>query len=299
MSVTATDRNAQSLRLYRGMSEVAEKFDGYILDLWGVLHDGVRAYPPTIDCLERLRARGKRVAILSNSPRRATSVVERCREMGILPEHYDHLMSSGEEAWRHLEERGDPWYRALGRRCFHLGPARDLGMREGLDDTFVEEPSEADFILITGILNSGDTIEAYEAFLREALARRLPMVCANPDLVVMRGEARELCAGSVADRYAEIGGDVRYHGKPHAAIYRTCLELFEGIAPERILAVGDSLRTDVAGARGVGLGALFVASGIHAGELMGEGEAVDMERLAALCGGQEIWPMGVLDAFRW
>ncbi len=108
----------------------------------------------------------------------------------------------------------------------------------------------------------------------------------------------ELCAGSVADRYAEIGGDVRYHGKPHAAIYRTCLELFEGIAPGRILAVGDSLRTDVAGARGAGLGALFVASGIHAGELMG-GAGVDMERLAALCGGQGIWPMGVLDAFRW
>jgi HAD superfamily hydrolase (TIGR01459 family) len=299
MSVTATDRDAPPLRLYGGIGEVAEDFDGYILDLWGVLHDGLRAYPPTLECLERLRALGKRIAILSNGPRRATAVAERCRELGILPQHYDHLMSSGEETWRHLKARSDPWYRALGRRCFHLGPARDLGMREGLDETFVEALADADFILVTGILRSEDRIEDYEPFLGEALSRGLPMVCANPDLVVVRGETIELCAGTVADRYAEMGGDLRYHGKPHAPIYRTCLELFDGIAPERILAVGDSLRTDVAGARGVGVAALFVASGIHARELMGTDGTVDLERLAVLCGAQDTWPLGVLDAFRW
>jgi len=300
MSCPATDRNEGHLPMRPGMSALAADFDGYILDLWGVLHDGVRAFPLALDCLTRLRAAGKRILILSNAPRRASDVAGRCTEMGLTPDTYDLLMSSGEDAWRHLEQRPDDWYRALGPGCYHLGPERDLSMRDGLDYRFVDDLSEADFILLTGALGQADTRETYTAFLESALALDLPMVCANPDYVVIRGGAAEICAGTIALAYEEMGGIVRYHGKPHAGIYRTCLGLFEGIPPERILAVGDSVRTDVVGAQAMGLQAVFVVSGIHEEKLMNaETGAVDKDRLAALYRAEGGAPLAALTEFRW
>ena len=300
MSVIATERPRDAVPLLEGLAELADDYDGYVLDLWGVLHDGLRAFPAAIDCLQRLRARGKQILILSNAPRRTNTIAARCRELGIAPEHYDLIMSSGEEAWCHLKDRPDAWYRALGRRCYHLGPDRDHGMREGLDYDFVEALAEADFILNTGALNHEDTAETYTPFLEEALAQGLPMVCANPDLVVLRGERMEICAGTVADCYAELGGEVRYHGKPHAAIYRTCLGLFDGVDPRRILAVGDSLRTDVLGAQRAGLHSVFIVSGIHGEELIpNSGGPVDMDALAGLCSDRGAWPQGALVTFTW
>lgn len=300
MSCLATDREDAAVPLLAGMAELAADFDGYILDLWGVLHDGERAFPEALSCMARLRAEDKRILILSNAPRRAASVAERCAELGLTPETYDLLMSSGEDAWRHLKERPDPWYRKLGPRCYHLGPERDLGMREGLDYRFVARPGEADFVLLTGALDRADTTETYRPILEEARALGLPMVCANPDLVVKRGGVLEICAGAIALAYEELGGEVRYHGKPHGGIYRTCLGLFDGIAPERILAVGDSVRTDIVGAQGMGLKAVFVVSGIHEDHLSHpETRAVDREKLHALCRNEGGLPHGALATFRW
>lgn len=300
MSCLATDRDEKTPPMSAGMSALAESFDGYILDLWGVLHDGVQAYPHALDCLTRLRAAGKRILILSNAPRRASEVAGRCAEMGLTDESYDLLMSSGEDAWRHLAARTEEWYRGLGERCYHLGPDRDFGMREGLDYRFVDDLGAADFILNTGALDQADTRETYRPFLESALALGLPMICANPDYVVMRGGAMEICAGTIALAYEEMGGSVRYHGKPHPGIYRTCLGLFDGIAPDRILAVGDSIRTDVAGAQAMGLKAVFIAAGIHRDKLMSaETGAVDAAQLAALCRAEGGMPVAVLREFRW
>lgn len=300
MSSPATDRNEGHPPLLGGMRALAAEFDGYIVDLWGVLHDGVRAFPHALDCLGHLGEAGKRILILSNAPRRASEVAARCAELGLTPDTYDQLMSSGEDAWRHLAERPDTWYRALGRRCYHLGPARDLGMREGLDYRFVDDLDAADFILNSGALGPADTRGTYTAFLESALARALPMVCANPDYVVKRGGAMEICAGTIAHAYEEMGGVVRYHGKPYPGIYRTCLGLFEGIAPERILAVGDSIRTDVVGAQAVGLQAVFVVSGIHGeGLVSAETGRLDGDRLAALCRAEGGLPLAAITEFRW
>lgn len=300
MSERAADPNEGHPPVLAGMAGLAADFDGYILDLWGVLHDGVRAFPHGLDCLSRLSAAGKRILILSNAPRRAAEVAGHCAKMGLTPDTYDVLMSSGEDAWRHLSERSDPWYRALGDRCYHLGPERDLGMREALDYRFVDDLDEADFILNTGALGQADSRGTYTAFLESALARKLPMICANPDYVVMRGNAIEICAGTIAHAYEEMGGQVRYHGKPHAGIYETCLGLFAGIAPDRILAVGDSIRTDVVGAQAMGLKAVFVVSGLHNDTLVSaETGELDGERLAALCRAEGGVPLAVLPEFRW
>lgn len=289
-----------SIPLYPGLCALAEGYDGFIVDLWGVLHDGVRAFPAAVACLEELKRRDKRILILSNAPRRAAAVAARNAELGIPPRLVDAVMSSGEEAWQCLLDRPDPWYRGLGQRSYHLGPARDLGMREGLDYTFVDDLSAADFVLLTGALSPEDESKDYLPLLRRALDRALPMVCANPDLEVIRGGRREICAGTIALLYEEIGGEVRYHGKPHADIYDTCLALLDGIPRARIAAVGDSLRTDIAGAARAGIDGIFVTGGIHGDELGADADGnAYPARLNALCRAAGQSPKAALPALRW
>jgi HAD superfamily hydrolase (TIGR01459 family) len=286
--------------IHHGLSPIADRYDAFVIDLWGVLHDGVRAFPEAVACLERLRAHDKRALILSNAPRRAEEVAARNAELGIAGELCDGVMSSGEATWRHLARRQDPWYRALGRRCHHLGPARDKGMRVGLDYDFVDDPAQADFILLTGTLGYGDTAARYDALLRAAQARRLPMICANPDLEVIRGGRREICAGTIARAYERIGGEVRYHGKPHAEIYADCLALIAAPPRGRIAAIGDSLRTDIAGARAAGIDGIFVTGGLQGEALGADAQGnVAPARLAAFCAAAGEAPAAALPMLRW
>jgi HAD superfamily hydrolase (TIGR01459 family) len=285
---------------HSGLAPLAENYDGFILDLWGVLHDGVVAFPEAIACMEELQARNKRVAVLSNAPRRAVEVEQRMNELGIRKGLYDSVLSSGEVAWRHLHDRYDHWHRALGRRCFHLGPDRDKGMRDDLDLDFVEVLEEAEFVLNTGAHMSEDTVETYGAELRAAAEAGLPMVCANPDLEVIRGGKREICAGMLAKRYEELGGTVRYHGKPHADVYDACLASLAIGDKGRVLGVGDSLRTDIAGASAAGIDGRLVLGGIHADALgLTPGEAVSPDRLAAFCQDLGERPKAAIPVFRW
>ena len=249
-----------------GIAAVAPRYDGFILDLWGVIHDGVAPMPGAVDCLRALIAAGKRIALLSNAPRRAEDVIRRIAQIGVPAGTYHHVMSSGEEAWQYLRRRDDPFYAALGRRCLHICSDRDLEIRDGLGLDYVDTAEAAEFILNTGPAGWDDTIEDYAPLLRRALACGLPMVCANPDLVVMHGARMALCAGALAQWYETEGGRVRWHGKPYRSVYDSCLALLGIDDRSRILAIGDSLRTDIAGAAGAGLDSLFIAGGIHAEE---------------------------------
>ena len=289
-----------NLRLLPGLGEIAPRYDGFILDLWGVLHDGSAPFPGVIEALGALRAAGKRIAVLSNAPRRAALVAARMTEIGIPPALYDHVHSSGEEAWQHLARRDDPFYAALGRRCYHMGPARDDNMLEGIDLVRVPDIATAEFILNTGPSEWDETVAQYEPLLRAALARGLPMVCANPDLLVIHQGHRSICAGAVAQRYEALGGRVRWHGKPFPSVYATCFTRL-GIADRRrILAVGDSLRTDIAGANAAGIDSLLVTGGIHAEEFaLGPCEQPDLERLAAGITASGHSPSAVIPRFRW
>ena len=286
--------------LIGGIAALAPRYDGFILDLWGVVHDGVAPLPGALECLDTLKAAGKRIALLSNAPRRSDDVVERIIRIGIPGGLYHHVMSSGEEAWQHLHRRDDPFYAALGRRCLHIGSERDMLIREGLELEFVDTAEEAEFILNTGPAGWEDRIEDYAPLLRRALARALPMVCANPDLVVMHGNRPALCAGALAQWYEEAGGRVRWHGKPFRSVYDTCLELLGIVDRTRILAVGDSLRTDIAGATGAGLDSVLIAGGIHAEEFGTIGnQPPDLERIAAALQSGSYSPVGVARSFCW
>ncbi|MBV8121946.1 MAG: TIGR01459 family HAD-type hydrolase [Alphaproteobacteria bacterium] len=256
----------------RGISVLAPDYDGFILDLWGVVHDGIKPLPGAVDCMRSLIHAGKRIALLSNAPRRADDVARRIAQIGVPGESYHHIVSSGEEAWQHLRQRDDPFYAALGRRCLHICSDRDLEIREGLDLAFVDSPECADFILNTGPAGWDDAIEDYAPLLRRSLDRCLPMVCANPDLVVRHGAQLALCAGALAQWYEAQGGRVRWHGKPYRSIYDRCLTLLGVADRSRILAVGDSLRTDIAGAAAAGLDSLLIIGGIHADEFGAVGD---------------------------
>lgn len=273
--------------LLPGLAPFAGRYDGFILDLWGVLHDGQHPMPGAPEALAHLRAAGKRIVILSNAPRRATAVIRRITEIGIAPGLYDALLSSGEATWHWLAAGHAP-----GRRLYPIMAARDATMLEGLALQRVEDIGAADFILNTGVESASDRVEDFEAVLAAGAARGLLMVCANPDLMVIHAGKPEICAGAVALRYEALGGKVQYFGKPHAAIYETCLDLL-GIADRgRILAVGDSLRTDIAGARAAGIASLLVLGGIHQEELTGG----DLEAVVRRAG---VRPDAAVASFHW
>jgi HAD superfamily hydrolase (TIGR01459 family) len=287
-----------TIRVIDGMREMMPEYDGFILDLWGVVHDGTAPFPGVLDCMERLIAAGKRLVLLSNAPRRSDDVMRRIARIGVPERLYHGVMSSGEEAWLHLKHREEPFYAGLGRRCLHIGSERDLEMRQGLDLEFIETPAEADFILNTGPAEWDDTLETYAPALHDALGRDLPMVCANPDLVVVHNGKPALCAGALAEEYQRLGGRVRWHGKPYPSVYDSCLHLLRIGDKRRILAIGDSLRTDIAGAAGAGIDSLFIAGGIHAAEFSSHG-VLDPDRIEAALNEDGLRPVAVASRFAW
>ncbi|GAB5468736.1 MAG: TIGR01459 family HAD-type hydrolase [Rhodospirillales bacterium] len=269
--------------LLPGIAALAERYDGFVLDLWGVIHDGRQVFPWVNETLTRLKQAGKRIVLLSNAPRRVPVTWERNASIGLDNSLVDGLMTSGEAAWQHLTQRPDAFYQGLGRRCLHIGGARDISARDGLDYDFVTTAEEADFLFNTGSSHEDGRPSIDEAPLQAAAVRGLPMVCANPDKVVIVGGRMEECAGAIAQRYEALGGQVRYHGKPHAEVYGPVMEMLD-LPKARCLAVGDSFATDIRGAANAGLDALFVVDGIHRDDLdPGGSGSVDEERLAALC----------------
>ncbi len=294
--MSATPR---TIPLLSGVSEIIDNYDGFVIDLWGVMHDGLEAFPEAVNALQKIREAGKRIVILSNAPRRAESVTVRNEELGIARNLADAVLSSGEVTWRNLKERTLPFYQKLGQNAYLIGPERDLGMKEGLDFTFVYSIDSADFIMLTGIWDPDDKVERYDHLLKPALERKLPMVCANPDLEVIRGGKRELCAGAVAHYYEDMGGEVQYHGKPYQDIYKECMKLVGIKDGSRVLAVGDSLRTDITGANAAGIHGLFIAGGIHSDDLNGLRSPADMLKLAGLCNRYGQYPVAALPIFKW
>ncbi len=292
--------NANTVPAMAGMAAIADRYDGFILDLWGCLHDGLSPYPGTIDALRRLRALRKRVVILSNAPRRAGVVAATMAAMGLTEDLYDEVLSSGEEAWLAIASRGDPFHAALGRRCLLIGPERDRGMVEGNGLEPVASIRDADFILVTGPRLDGMSVADHEAELDDAKVLDLKMLCANPDFEVMKGTTRLVCAGALALKYEQLGGVVRYHGKPYPSIYALCLGRLAIADRRRVLAVGDALRTDIAGAASAGIDSAFIPGGIHGPQLgISMGELPEPARLARLYGDSDTRPSLTLAAFRW
>jgi HAD superfamily hydrolase (TIGR01459 family) len=248
-------------------SALAPDYDVLLCDVWGVVHNGLAAFPDASDALMRARARGAAVVLITNSPRPSKEVDAQLKHLHVPPEAYDAIVSSGDVTRSVIESR-------RGKSLHFLGPERDRPVFSGLNVKFADVEN-ADYVVCTGLIDDDtETPDDYRERLQAMLARKLFMVCGNPDAVVERGDRLVYCAGALADLYATMGGEVLYAGKPYKPIYDLALkraaEAFGREVPlSRVLAVGDSLRTDLKGARAAGIDFLFVTAGIHAEELGG------------------------------
>jgi HAD superfamily hydrolase (TIGR01459 family) len=283
-----------------GLAQIADHYDGFILDLWGLIHDGETPYPPARATLEALKRADKKTLLLSNAPRRAHVLVEGLDAMGIGRELYGEVLSSGEATRAALIARDDPTFARLGRKAYHLGPERD---RSVFDDTHIDivaSPNLADFILVTGPREFSDQVADYQSILDAARAHGLIMVCANPDLVVIRGGRRVICAGAIAARYREMGGRALYRGKPDPAIYRLAVKQLGIADATRVAVVGDALETDVKGANAAGLESIWCTGGIHAAALgCAYGMAADPAKAEALVASFGETPTATVPGFIW
>jgi HAD superfamily hydrolase (TIGR01459 family) len=248
-------------------AEIAPDYNVLLCDVWGVVHNGVAAFPPACDTLMRARAQGLSVIFITNSPRPSDQVARQLERLHVPRESYDAIVSSGDVTHGVIATR-------TGQSLCHIGPERDDSIFDGLDVDFA--PLErADYVVCTGLDDDDkDTPEDYRGRLETMLTRKLFMVCGNPDVVVERGDRLVYCAGAIADLYAAMGGEVLYAGKPYRPIYDMALAKAAAAAGkkpalERVLAIGDSIRTDLKGAALLGADFLFITAGIHAEELGG------------------------------
>ena len=277
-------------------SALAPDYDVLLCDVWGVVHNGIAAFPDACDALMRARARGAAVVLITNAPRPRDAVVGQLRHYHVPPEAYDAIATSGDVTRSVVEARH-------GQSVHVIGPARDRHIFTGLNVRFAPLES-ADYVVCTGLEDDDtETPDDYRERLETMLARKLFMVCANPDVVVERGDRLLYCAGAIADLYATMGGEVFYAGKPYRPIYDLALARAEEAAGRtvplsRVLAIGDSLRTDLKGARTLGADFLFVTAGIHAEELGGR-ETPDMAALASAFVAAGDVPKAVMRRFVW
>jgi HAD superfamily hydrolase (TIGR01459 family) len=277
-------------------SALAPNYDVVLCDVWGVVHNGEVATPAACDALMRMRAQGMSVVFITNAPRPGEAVIRQLDRLHVPHEAYDAIASSGDVTRHVITER-------KGQTLCHLGPERDHSIFTGLDVKFAPLES-ADYVVCSGLDDDDrETPEDYRARLELMLKRKLFMLCGNPDLVVERGDRLVYCAGSVAELYASMGGAVLYAGKPYRPIYELAMQ--KALAAKgrkadlsRVLAIGDSLRTDLAGARAFGVDFLFITAGIHAGELGGRGEP-DPERLISIFAAAGQMPKAVMKHLAW
>ena len=281
-----------------GLAALAPDYDGYILDVWGVMHQGGPAYPEALACVRRLREAGKRVAFVSNAPRLSAQFERVLNGKGVDAALYDAVVASGDAARRALADRAHLPFDGLGTRYHLLGPPGSDDVLDGLGYS-AADIDRADFLLGIGLDDGRDTVEDHEAMLQAAAARDLPMICVNPDLLVIRLGVQEPCAGALAARYEAIGGRVRYYGKPYADVYELALAKLN-IPPAHVLAVGDGLATDIAGANAAGLDSLLVTGGILVDALgLAPGEAPSTHDLDEACRAAGARPSAALTTFIW
>ncbi len=283
----------QAVPIINGMREIAETSDAWLVDVWGVMHNGAEAFQAAAEACATFRRQGGYVILLTNAPRPAPAVVAQISKLGVPREAYDGVLSSGDVSRGLVSSWRD-------KRIHHLGPARDRGIFDGLGIDFATS-IEADIVVCTGLIDdTTETPDDYATALKGFRRRNVAMLCANPDLMVERGDRKVYCAGALAAAYEALDGDVVYAGKPHLPIYELAERMVRDglgrdVARDRLLAIGDGLNTDIAGAAAAGLRSVFVASGLHV-----EGRRLSAEVVSELFSDvPKPWPIAALDALKW
>ena len=256
-----------SLRFAERLSDLVDGVEVILSDIWGVVHNGLESFPEACEALHTYRQRGGTVVLITNAPRPADSVQRQLRKLGVADETYDAIVSSGDLTRSFVADHP-------GKKIFWIGPERDSSIHRGLD-AVMAPLEQADYIICTGLFDDEtESAEDYRAMMLLAHEHKLPLICANPDIVVERGDRLIYCAGAIAELYRELGGEAIFYGKPHRPIYERAMALAaerrgRPTSLDRVLAIGDSVRTDLTGALGFGIDCLFLTRGIHSEEFEG------------------------------
>ncbi len=292
LKMTAPDINPAIPPVLDGFGALASRYKLLLSDVWGVVHNGEAAYEAACAALKKARDSGTTVILISNAPRPGVVVAKQIARWGVPADCYDTIVASGDVARTEIETRPDA-------KIFHLGPSRDLPNYDGLPNAMVGE-DDCDLVVVTGPFN--DEVEGpddYREMFARLKQRDVLMLCANPDIVVERGDKLIWCAGALAQVYEELGGKVIYAGKPHAPIYDLAFETAAKIrgnrvAKNEVLAIGDGARTDLKGAALQGIDCLFITGGIHAADF-----AEENNRAGEIFAEQAAWPVGMMHRLRW
>jgi HAD superfamily hydrolase (TIGR01459 family) len=279
-----------------GIAEISDVYDYFLFDVWGVIHDGNVAYPGVVEAISFLRKRGKKICFLSNAPRRSSKVVAVLQKLGIAPDLYDFVLTSGEATFLDLQKNQKSGFKNFGKNYFYIGPQKDIDLLSGLDYIRVSKASEANVAITTGFDGEGSTLAEKLPQALEAKKNNLPMICVNPDLVVVKQDGREMiCAGALAMEYEKIGGKVFYYGKPFPAVYKMVCEIFNYPEIKKILAVGDGMETDIKGASDFGIDSVLITGGILSNPLgIKYWQTADKNKLAVICDSYQIFPKFVI-----
>jgi len=297
---TAMTIAAAEIPVIDSIEDLGSRYSAWLVDIWGVMHNGHRAFPRAVAATRAFRAQGGIVVLLSNSPRPSPSVQEQLRRLGVPDDAYDATVTSGDLTRHELDKH-------KGAIVFHLGPERDRPIFHDLD-VKLGRREEAELVVCSGLIDDEtETPDDYIGLMRALAARKLPMICANPDHLVERGDQLVYCAGALASLYEQEGGCVIYAGKPYAPIYLLALETISALAGRvvprsEVLAIGDGVNTDIAGAASLGIDSVFVASGLHVPSNSGGeagAETLEGRHLAELFAKAKGRPLGAMRALVW
>lgn len=278
-----------------GLNEIASEYRLIFCDVWGVVHNGERPWPDTLDALVRFRDGGGTVILVTNAPRRRKSVYAQLEHLGVPEKAYDKVVTSG-DVTRDLIDQSP-------KKILHIGPKQDLNLFDGFDVELVDAET-VETIVCSGLFDDRtETPDDYDDLLEKLARCNIPMICANPDLVVELGDRLLYCAGSLAALYAQKGGTSLIAGKPHHPIYEAALREAEALTGRKfeknqILAIGDGMPTDIKGAVDFGIDVLFISSGIHAGEY-GNADDPDRQKLAAFIAARGLTPTATMPRLKW
>jgi len=284
------------MQFHKGIKEISAHYQYFIFDLWGVIHDGTQAYDGVLEALLFLKKEGKKICFLSNAPRRSHKVAEILKKFSITEDLYEFILTSGEATFLDFKKNQENNFSQFGKKYFYIGPKKDIDLLDGLDYQQVSDVSEASFAIATGFDNETSILQEKLPQIQEAKKYDLPLICVNPDLIVVKQNGTEMiCAGVLADEYEKIGGKVFYYGKPFLSVYKMTYDFFGRPDKNQIIAIGDGMETDIKGASDFGIASALVTGGILCNKLgVRYGQEASADKVQQVCQSYKIFPQYII-----
>ena len=275
------------MKILTNLIPLIERYDLFIIDIWGIIHDGKKLYPNILQSLEKIQKFEKKIVFLSNAPRRSFKTAEVLEDFGIGKDKYDLVYTSGETAFEYFIRLS---HEGITKKYYYIGPEKDRDVLHGTSHIRVQDPSVADIAIATG-LEPDETITDISNAIKATYEAGLELFCINPDKIVIRQDGtKQICAGAIADEYHDLGGEVTYFGKPYPTVYESIMKRFS-VEAKRVLCIGDTIHTDIAGANMMGYDSLFITSGTHVEDLQTKvGQLPDEKKLQAFLKKAEVKP---------